>query len=188
MKYFDDQQFDSCDFTLKALEFGEYDNCHFKNCRFSKVDLSEITFNECSFEGCDLSLAVLTGTSLSNVKFRDCKMLGLRFDECKKLLFSVDFQGCQLNHSSFFGIAMRGTRFIDCSLLEVDLVQTQLGAAVFQNCDLSGVMFDRTNLEKADLSSARNFSLDPEKNRIRRAKFSAAGLAGLLEKYELVVE
>ncbi len=114
-------------------------------------------------------------------------MLGLRFDECKKLLFAVDFEGCQLNHSSFFGIGMRTTRFIDCSLKEVDFVQAQLGAAVFENCDLLGAMFDRTNLEKADLSSARNFSIDPEKNRLRKAKFSPQGLAGLLEKYDLVI-
>jgi uncharacterized protein YjbI with pentapeptide repeats len=133
-------------------------------------------------------MANLSGTALSTVSFRNCKMLGLRFDECKKLLFSVDFEGCQLNHSSFFGIGMRGTRFLDCSLLEVDFVQAQLGASVFHNCDFAGAMFDRTNLEKADLSSARNFSLDPEKNRIRRAKFSAHGLVGLLEKYDLVVE
>ena len=48
-------------------------------------------------------------------------------------------------------------------------------------------MFDQTILIKADLSSAKNFNIDPEMNRIKGAKFSKEGLAGLLKKYDIKV-
>ncbi|WP_419802798.1 hypothetical protein [Mucilaginibacter sp.] len=40
---------------------------------------------------------------------------------------------------------------------------------------------------EADFSSAYNFSIDPENNRIKKAKFSVAGLPGLLEKFGLKI-
>jgi len=49
-------------------------------------------------------------------------------------------------------------------------------------------MFENTNLQKVDLRSAINYSINPEINQIKKAKFSASGLRGLLEKYDIVVE
>jgi hypothetical protein len=43
------------------------------------------------------------------------------------------------------------------------------------------------NLEKTDFRSSFNYSIDPEVNRIKKAKFDRAGLAGLLDKYDLEI-
>ena len=43
-------------------------------------------------------------------------------------------------------------------------------------------------LEKADFRGAFNYSLDPELNRIKGARFSPAGLAGLLGKYGIRID
>jgi uncharacterized protein YjbI with pentapeptide repeats len=59
---------------------------------------------------------------------------------------------------------------------------------VFDNCDFNGAVFENTILEKADLRSSFHYSLDPEFNHIKKAKFSAAGIIGLLDKYDIVVE
>jgi hypothetical protein len=45
--------------------------------------------------------------------------------------------------------------------------------------------FSNTNLEKADLSTSINFSIDPEKNKLKKAKFSVSGLVGLVAKYNI---
>jgi uncharacterized protein YjbI with pentapeptide repeats len=56
---------------------------------------------------------------------------------------------------------------------------------IFENCDLAGAIFENTILERADFRTARNFSLDPEINQIKKAKFSLADLPGLLLKYDI---
>jgi len=69
-----------------------------------------------------------------------------------------------------------------------DFSEADLTKALFENCDLSGAMFSRTNLVAANLSSAYNFSIDPENNSIKKAVFSSQSLMGLLDKYGIVVE
>jgi len=83
---------------------------------------------------------------------------------------------------------MKKTNFIDCSLKEVDFAETDLTMAAFTNCDLSGASFMRTILEKADFRTAKNYALDPEINKIKKAKFSYLELAGLLAKYDIDIE
>jgi len=70
---------------------------------------------------------------------------------------------------------------------EVDFTESDLADALFENCDLFRASFDRTILEKADLRTAINYSIDPDNNRIRKAKFSKSGLAGLLHKYDIQI-
>jgi len=45
-----------------------------------------------------------------------------------------------------------------------------------------------TILENADLRSAYNFSINPTTNRIKGARFSSSGLAGLLDIFLLNIE
>ena len=71
---------------------------------------------------------------------------------------------------------------------ETDFTESELSGSTFENCDLTRATFENTILEKANLSSAYNFSIDPENNKIRKAKFSIQGIAGLLKKYDIVIE
>jgi len=48
--------------------------------------------------------------------------------------------------------------------------------------------FENTILEKADFRTSFNYSIDPEKNRIRKARFSLAGISGLLDKYDIEID
>jgi uncharacterized protein YjbI with pentapeptide repeats len=70
----------------------------------------------------------------------------------------------------------------------VDFIEADLTQSTFQNCDLNRASFENTNLESADLRTAYNFSMDPEINRINKAKFSVNGIAGLLDKYNIEIE
>jgi uncharacterized protein YjbI with pentapeptide repeats len=83
---------------------------------------------------------------------------------------------------------MKAAKFSNCNLKEADFTETDLTNAVFDACDLSGAIFENTILEKADLRTATNFSIDPELNRIKKAKFSMTGALGLLNKYNIDIQ
>lgn len=115
-------------------------------------------------------------------------MLGLHFSDCNTFIISLDFKDCHLNLSSFFKLKLKRTKFINCSLQEVDFAEADLSASLFSDCDLLGAVFENTGLEKVDFRTSRNYSLDPDLNRIKKAKFSMPGIAGLLDKYDIDVE
>jgi len=52
---------------------------------------------------------------------------------------------------------------------------------------LTGAMFESTNLEKADFRSSFHYSINPEINKIKKAKFSLPAVIGLLDKYQIEI-
>jgi fluoroquinolone resistance protein len=184
LPYIVDQTFDRID----TLATGDYDNCVFTSCNFADKDLSACKFTDCKFTNCNLSLAKLNKTSFRDIQFKDCKMLGLRFDTCYEYGLSFSFDGCQLNHSSFYKTKIHRTAFKNAQLQETDFVEADLTGALFENCNLEGASFDRTLLDKVDMRTAYNYTIDPENNSIKKAKFSIFGLAGLLSKYDIELE
>jgi uncharacterized protein YjbI with pentapeptide repeats len=143
---------------------------------------------ECEFENCNLSMAKMTKTALRDIKFLNCKMLGLHFEDCNPFGLAVSFENCNLSHSSFFRNKLKKTTFNNLKLHEVDFTECDLTGSVFDNCDLMNATFDRTNLEKADFRTSFNYSISPETNRIKKARFSLSGIAGLLYKYDIEIE
>jgi fluoroquinolone resistance protein len=75
---------------------------------------------------------------------------------------------------------LKKLRFKNSSLYDVDFTEADLTDAVFDNCDLAMATFDNTILEKTDFLSSYNFSIDPEKNRMKKAKFPASGPGGVI--------
>ncbi len=186
--YIQDKTFTSKDFTENSLMIGEYENCIFSNCNFATSDLSAFKFIDCVFVGCNLSLATLIKTTFRDTKFKDCKMLRLHFDARKEFGLSFSFDNCQLNHSSFYKTKIKGPFFKNYVLHENDFTECDLSSCLFDNCDLAGATFDDTNLEKSDFTSAYHYSIDPVQNRIKKAKFSLAGVIGVLDKYDIKIK
>jgi uncharacterized protein YjbI with pentapeptide repeats len=186
--YITDQQFEKVDFKEQPLKKGEYEQCTFKDCDFTKNDFSNITFTDCLFQQCNISLVKLTMTSFQDIIFRSCKMMGLHFEECNEFVMSFQFDGCNLEHSSFYKTTTRGTTFKNTTLRDTDFTECDLTGSSFDNCDLQKAMFDHTNLEKVDFRTALNYSIDPEKNRLKKTRVSSSGLAGLLNKYDLLID
>ena len=166
----------------------EYEGETFENRSFAEADLSEIKFIDCVFVSCNLSMASLTGTSFRDVKFEGCKMLGLRLDGCNDFGFAVSFEDCVLDHSSFFERNLKKTHFKNTRLHGVDFTNADLTSAVLEGCDLKDARFDGTNLEKADFRTSTAYSIDPEINRIRNARFSIPAVIGLLDRLEIIIE
>ncbi len=185
--YTEGQTFEKIDLTATQFTKGEYEECTFISCNFSGADLSSTRFTDCTFRECNMGNAKFGGTVLNNITFIGCKLLGLHFGDCDRVIFSVSFSDCILNYSSFFKMPLKKTMFRNCQIHEADLTEADLSAATLDNCDLHKTVFERTNLEKADLRTAYNYSIDPEKNKVKKARFSVQGLPGLLHKYDIVV-
>ncbi len=186
--YIQDKKFEKEDIATRPLVIADYENCVFNSCDLSNMDLAERVFLDCEFISCNISSAKLYKTAFKIVNFKDCKLLGLHFEDCDDFLFEVAFDNCQLNLSSFYKMKMKNTKFKSCNLSEVDFTETNLTNAVFENCELMGAKFEHTSLENADLKTARNYSIDPELNKIKKAKFSIHGIAGLLDKYDIEID
>lgn len=187
-KLHEGKTFNKVNYANKQLINNEFSNCHFVDCDFSKSNFSQIDFVDCEFESCNFSLTILKYTGLKDVHFRDCKIVGVDFSACNDFLFAVRFTDCSLDYATFHSRKMKNTRFTNSIIKEVDFSEADLTQAVFQNCDLTRSIFDRSILDKADFSSAINFDINPERNRIKKTIFSLAGLQGLLTKYDLVVK
>lgn len=186
--YFEEKTFKGEDFSDTSFPKGDYEKCIFTGCNFSGADLSDIVFSECEFNACNLSMAKLSKTALRDVSFKECKMLGLHFENCSEFLFGVSFDNCVLNFSCFYKRNLKKTRFKNSSLHETDFTEADLTGAIFDNADLAMAVFEKTILEKADLRNAYNYSIDPDSNRIKNAKFSMSGIAGLLHKYHIEID
>jgi uncharacterized protein YjbI with pentapeptide repeats len=114
-------------------------------------------------------------------------MMGLHFENCSSFGLSFRFQNCTINHSSFYKLNILKTFFKSCTIRETDFTEANLSGSVFQNCDLADTIFVNSNLESTDFSTSFNFLIDPEMNRMKKAKFSSSGLAGLLQKYKIEI-
>jgi fluoroquinolone resistance protein len=93
-----------------------------------------------------------------------------------------------LNHSTFYGTKIKKTIFRNSQLNETDFTECDLSGSIFDNCDLTRAIFQHSIIEKADFRTSYNFSIDPEVNKIKKAKFSLNEIAGLLDKYDIEIE
>ena len=187
-QFIEDQSFKGIDFTSTPLQAGQYEACTFTDCNFLNADLSRIRCIDCNFLDCNLSTAKLIETSFQGVTFTACKLLGLRFDTCSTFAFSVRFERCQLQYAVFYQQNLSKTVFEDCELQDVDFTACNLQAASFSHCNLHRAVFEDTNLKQSDFRGAINFTINPERNTMTRAKFNAASLSGLLTKYQLIID
>ena len=55
--------------------------------------------------------------------------------------------------------------------------------SAYRNYSLAGA-----NLEKADFRTAAHYSINPENNKIKKAKFAMPWVLGLLDKYNIEIE
>ena len=187
-KYTYDQKFKQIDFSQALHELGDFEQCQFEQCNFEGVDLGELNFMNCTFIECNLSNVNLTTTRFQEAEFKGCKMIGFNLEQANPFGLKVKFEQCVLNESSFYNVQLSKTHFNDCQLKNVDFGEANLSQSYFQHCDLQHTIFDQTNLEKANLTSAYNFNINPNENKIKQAKFSKENCIGLLHHLNIKIE
>lgn len=187
-KYYNGRLFDKVDLEGLQLVGRQFEDCTFNGCDFSEIAFDDIQFTKCTFSSCNLSMVKFRGISLDQVHFIDSKLVGADFAAAKDFLFGANFTNCRLDYSSFIKKKNKKSFFKNCSLIGADFTETDLTSSTFERCDLAAAVFVRSNLKAADFTTSFNFDIDPEKNQLRQAKFSAHGLAGLLTRHGLLVE
>ncbi|MBK8627142.1 MAG: pentapeptide repeat-containing protein [Saprospiraceae bacterium] len=167
----------------QQLEKAEYEKCIIRDFDINAAILSGYVFIDCVFDGCNLSLCKLHQTALRNVIFKNCKLLGMKWDECQSFMFSVHFENSNLDMSNFYGLRLKKSKFISCSLKEVDFTEADMMDAILDDCDCSGAVFDQTNLTNADLSTSQQYIINPTQNNVKNSKFSWPAASGLLVNF-----
>lgn len=183
-----DKIFSGINYSEKKLRNREFIKCEFVSCDFNKSDLKDNNFEDCTFKQCNFSMVDADGTGFRNAVFIGCKMLGVDFARCSKFAFSFSFTECHLDYSNFFGTKLRKTTFKNCTLKDVEFGEADLTASEFLGCDLSSAIFSNSILEKTDFRTAVNFAIDPDVNKMKKAKFSALNLVGLLYRHNLDID
>ena len=183
--YIADKTYKNQDYTVTDLQKAEYDNCTFINCNFNACYLSSITFLDCQFIDCDLSNSKTSDTTYKDVIFKNCKLLGVLFNDCNQLLMSITFDKCQLNFASFYQVKLISTTFTNCQFDKTEFTEANLTKCIFDNCDFSHAVFLNTNLEQANFLTSYNYTIHPGNNKIKGAKFSKDQIHGLLDAYKI---
>ncbi len=183
----DNQTFEDITYTEELVKGREYHDCIFKKCDFSNSEFINCKFIDCVFESCNLSMMKLEGTTLNDVVFKHCKILGVNFSKCQDFLFAVKFESCILDYSSFMGKKMLKTCFIKTSLKEVSFTGANLTGSVFDDTDLMDAVFSQTDLTGVNFATAYNYIFDPDLNTMKKAVFSLNGVAGLLTKHGIKI-
>lgn len=186
--YILDKKYLNVDFRQDNLSNTEYENCTFQNCNLVSLNLSNTQFTDCVFDTCDFSMTQLNNTGFRDIEFENCKLVGLNFEDINKFMCSFSFKNCILDYSIFTRLNIEKTLFSNCSIVEADFSFCKLKLSKFVDCNLSRTVFNNTDVRNVDFTSSQNYSIDPENNIIKKAKFSTAGLRGLLDKYDIVIE
>jgi fluoroquinolone resistance protein len=82
-----------------------------------------------------------------------------------------------MKNISFNGSHLKESHFTNTSLIGADFTDADLSGTIFHNCDLC----------KADFSSARRYDIDPQTNKIKKAKFSLPEAVGLLRGFDIMI-
>ncbi len=67
---------------------------------------------------------------------------------------------------------MKKTSFRACHIEEVDFSDSDLSESIFEKCDFTKSIFRNTRLEKTDFTTSFGYVIDPEQNKMKKAKFS----------------
>jgi uncharacterized protein YjbI with pentapeptide repeats len=184
--------FKSQTFANQELKEGHWVNFEFYNCIFNKCKFNESIFQKCRFEDCDftecdLSLIKPRYSSFFEVKFENCKLVGVNWTEAATPL-RTDFYSCTINLSTFNGINLKKISMVKCIAKEVDFIEADLANGNFSSTDFTGSRFLKTNLAQSDFRQATNYSIDPSKNFLKKTKFSLPEAVSFLSWLDIVLD
>lgn len=187
-KYELEKTFTHLTYTKDSLDHTDFEGCVFNHCTFSEATFVGVTFIDCTFNNCNFNNAKINYVAFRTAHFNKCKIKDVNFAMCDKLIFEIHFNSCMLDFSKFYALKIKGTTFTNCSLIAVDFMATDLTEVLFDNCDLYRSEFNKAIALKADFSTSYNYTIDPERTKIKKAVFSINGLKGLLSKHDILVQ
>lgn len=185
--YFLDTEYDGIVYPKEGLNHKDFERCTFSNCDFSQCTFVAITFIDCVFEECNFNSAKINYVAFRTAAFNGCQIKDVNFAMCDKLIFDISFNNCTLDFSKFYALKLKNTIFTNCSIVAVDFMNADLTEVIFDGCDLYRSEFTKAIAVKANFKTSFNYTIDPEKTKIKKAVFSLPEARGLLYKHDLVI-
>lgn len=183
-----EKKFEVICFEDDSLAYKDFERCTFTGCDFTDASFLGTAFIDCTFNDCNFKDAKINYVGFRDVHFTNCDFTNVNFAMCDSLLFAFGFTNCILDYTKFYGLKMPRTIFSSCSIIAADFMAADLTGVTFNNCNLHKSTFIDTIANKTDFSTSTNFTIDPEKNKLKKAIFSKEGLKGLLTKYDITVK
>ena len=88
-----------------------------------------------------------------------------------------NFSDLKMKRTSFLGSKVKECYFNDTFLMEADFRETDLEGSIFHHADLS----------KADFRDAKNYSINPQSNTLKKARFSIPEALSLLNFFDILI-
>ena len=186
--YILDQEITNKIFEEIDIKYKDYENCTFRYCDFTQCDFMAVTFIDCNFFDCNFNDTKINYVSLRGAFFTKCNFTNVNFAMTDQVIYDFGFKDCLLDYAKFYKLKLKKMQFINCSMVSVDFMESDLTEVLFDNCNLRLAVFERTIANKTDFVTSYNYTIDPEKNKLKKAQFSVDGLKGLLMKYDIVVK
>ncbi|MFD8470369.1 pentapeptide repeat-containing protein [Streptomyces cyaneofuscatus] len=118
--------------------------------RAQQVEFDSVNLHGIEITSSDLGSARWSGSKLTRVHFRDCKLMGAALD--RVVLDDVLFEKCRLDYASFEKVRATGpVVFADCTFTEATFTGCDLSNAVFSDCGLKLTEFGGGRYREADL-------------------------------------
>lgn len=187
---FVDEVFVGVELGHQRLQGKDFDGCRFERCSLQEAELVGCSFRDPSFAECNLSVMRVTNSRFLGAHFSGSKVSGIDWTQAQwgTIGDPVCFEDqCVLDYSVFLGLKLRNARFRYCSAHEVDFTEADLTESDFSGTDLEGARFNHTNLTRASMESAYNYSIDPANNVVTGMRVSLPEASSFLRHLDLSI-
>lgn len=184
--YFEGESFVGLELGEADLSRKEFQSCTFRSVKLAGSRWMGALLEDCTFELCDLSNFAPKGLAARDVRFSECKLLGVDWTSVSPHP-RVAFEACDLRYASFASVHLRKTTFLRSQITEATFADVDLTECDFDGSDLEGTTFRECVLHKANFSGARGLLLDPAKNRVKDARISLEAAVLLAASFGLRV-
>lgn len=183
------QTFTDLNLAAEEISAKEFDNCTFKGCDFSEVIFNRCKFIDCHFSNCNLNMIKINYSKFLDVTFEDCRMLGIDWTKANwpnfNLYSPIKLYNCLINDCNFFGLSLNEIVIEGCKAQRVDFRNGSFANGDFSYSDLTGSLFNETNLSAVNFNEATDYHINIFNNQIKGAKFSRYQAVSLLDSLDI---
>ncbi|MCM1042817.1 MAG: pentapeptide repeat-containing protein [Corallococcus sp.] len=164
--------------------------CTFANCKFKETSFRNVTFNECVFENCEFVNSVFKESAMKFCEFVKCTVIGVNWRDLSTEYATVieKLDECLLKFNNFEDITLRKLDFGQSQIVSSTFYKTNIAECNFSKCNLNDTVFTLCDMQKCDFRLSDGFNIDSLSCKLKGAKFSAAGIEGLVKCLEIKVE
>jgi len=171
----------------EIIKSRTYEDCVFDSSSFINTKFLNCRFINCKFTECTLSAVSPMDCRLTDVSFSNCKTIGIDWTKTQQFQETV-FKNCQLNYSNFRLLKIPKIKMVDCEVKDADFAEADLSNGDFKNSDFENSRFFKTNLSGANFKGAKNYSIDPVNNTLKKTRFSYPEALSLLNGLDIIIE